>query len=492
MQEWIGCGSAAPENTPQSAIPGIPLLPAPHQREINRSMKGEQRVHFIGIGGIGMSGIARILLQNGTLVSGSDAKDSDVTRMLTAAGAQVHIGHAAENVHGADEVVLSSAIRPDNPELLEAKRLGIPITHRAGKLASLLNSRRGITIAGTHGKTTTSSMTATLLVSAGLDPSYVVGGIINTYSDNASAGMSDWFVIEADESDGTIVRFHPEIAVLTNAELDHLDFYRGTDHLNETFATYLRNIKPGGTLVWCSDDLGATNVVSQVPEIKGMSYGLAAGAQITAHEIEPLHLGSRFRVSKDAVDLGQAELHVPGRHNVLNALAVVGVGLRVGLDWGSIQKGLATFQGVQRRFQIIGKREKMVIIDDYGHHPSEIKATLAAARACHSGRIIAVFQPHRYTRTQALAEDFGGAFADADEVILAEVYSAGEDPIPGVSSDLILQSMQRSGHRCARVIQGFDHIEEHLVQNARPEDMIMTIGAGDVYKIARAVAARLT
>lgn len=467
-------------------------------------MKPEKRIHFVGIGGVGMSGIAHLLLQQGYDVSGSDVKESSYTQALRAAGARIAIGHRAENVHGADEIVVSSAIKGTNPEVIEARRLGIVIKHRSEKLAELLDARRGVTIAGTHGKTTTSSMAATLLEQAGLAPSFAVGGTINTVAANAKGGTSDWFVAEADESDGSLVNFHPEFAIVTNIELDHTDFYESIDQVYEVFKAHIRNIKPGGTLIACWDDAGVRTVLEAFPPTRGcdgrdrirgdvalIRYGFSAEADLRAQITETTAGYCHFVVTGNGAMLGRVRLAVPGEHNVLNALAVYALGLRLGLAPAVIEKALESFRGVRRRFQVIAQNEHYTIVDDYGHHPTEIRATLAAARAVHRGRIVVLFQPHRYTRTQSLAEEFGRAFDGADVVVLADIYPASEEPIAGVSSELILKSLADHGHPCAFYLGELERAEEFVAANARPGDLILTLGAGDVTKCAPALAARL-
>lgn len=458
-------------------------------------MNADCRVHFVGIGGIGMSGIARMLLQLGTPVSGSDARESSIIRELRQRGAIVHVGHAPENVHGAGQIVVSSAIKPDNPELVEARRLGIPIVHRSKKLAELVNSHRGIAIAGTHGKTTTSSLTASVLSTAGIVPSYVVGGIINSMADNARAGRSDWFVIEADESDGSLVEYRAEIAILTNVELDHTDFYRDLSHVKEVFAHYIANIKDGGLCAYCADDPVAASLVENLTRsnVECISYGLKAGARLTARDIEFEGLGSTSQYCLDGRPLGRrVHLAIPGLHNVQNSLAVVAAGLRVGLSFDQIAEGLELFRGVQRRFQVIGRNDQYTVVDDYAHHPSEIRATLSAARAVHpNDRIIGIFQPHRYSRTKSLAADFGSAFSNADEVVITSIYGAGEEPIPDVSSELIVDSLRANSHPSVQYIDTLDGVEEYVAQRVRPHDLVITLGAGDVWKVAQSLAHRL-
>lgn len=452
----------------------------------------DSRVHFVGIGGIGMSGIARVLLERGITVTGSDVKESQNTRDVRDAGATVYIGHLPEHVHGATEVVTSTAVRPDNPEVLEATRLSIPIVHRAKMLAKLLNSQRGITIAGTHGKTTTSSMAATILTNAGLAPSYVVGGIINAYADNAGVGESNIFVIEADESDGSLVEFKPEIAVLTNIELDHMDYYRDASHLYEVFSTYISNVKPNGLCIWCSDDPGVSLLMKAFPDSQCISYGLIDGADLHAMNIVFNGLGSSYEVWLKRELLGTMHLKVPGRHNVQNSLAAIACGMHLGLSFEQIAQALGSFNGVNRRFQVVGCNSDYMVVDDYAHHPSEIKATLSAARSSHSTRIIGIFQPHRYTRTQSLAREFGEAFANADTVVVTDIYGAGEEPIPSVTSDLIVQSLRDNCHPNVHFVQGLDEVEEFVAGFVQPNDLVITLGAGDIWKVAENLSKRLT
>jgi len=441
-----------------------------------------------------MSGIARYLLAQGACVTGSDSRESATVASLRSLGAKIYIGHNPENVHGATEVVTSSAIRPENPEVMEAKRLGIPVIHRSRKLAQLVNTHRGITIAGTHGKTTTSSMVATMLKHGGLAPSYVIGGIVNTFSDNASRGETEWFVIEADESDGSLVEYHPEVAVLTNIEMDHLDFYRDTVHLHEIFGEHVQNVKPGGLVVYCSDDPGVLRLVGHAvgADKLFLSYGLRDGADIRAENITVEGLGTSFDVVTSQGLLGRVALQVPGRHNVQNSLAAVTIGLHLGLDIDQIAAGLYEFMGVQRRFQILGRTDQCTVVDDYAHHPSEIVATLSAARQSHKDRIITVFQPHRYSRTKSLARDFGAAFANADEVIVVDIYGAGEEPIPQVTSELIVRSLQDNNHPHAQYVPDLAAAEEYIANRLQPNDLVITLGAGDVWKIAKNLAGRIS
>lgn len=438
-----------------------------------------------------MSAIARLLAQQGAVVSGSDCKPSPVTDDLARLGVTIYPSHEPAHVHGAAEVVISSAIRPGNPEWAEAVRLGIPVIHRATKLASLFNASRGIAIAGTHGKTTTSSMTATALTEGGASPTYAIGGYVNLYGRNAELGSGPYFVIEADESDGSLVQFRPEIAVLTNVELDHTDYYKSMDQLDGVVREFLAGVPAHGAIVWCADDLGARRLMENRYAAEAISYAQHTGADYTASNVVLKGLGSTFDVSYKGTLLGRAALHVPGSHNVTNALAVIAVALRAGLSFEQAAAGLAAFTGVQRRFQIWSCQNEVTVVDDYAHHPSEIRATLSAARASDAGRIISVFQPHRYSRTASLAEDFGDALSSADTVVVTDIYGAGEDPIPLVTSDLIVQSMHRRNPQAdVRLISGLDAVTEFVASIARPHDLVITLGAGDVWKVARGLTER--
>lgn len=452
------------------------------------------RSHFIGIGGIGMSGIARYLLSQGENISGSDSKESQTVTDLRSLGCEIFLGHKSENVHSATEVVTSTAIRPDNPEVMEAKRLGIPVIHRSKKLAQLVNAHRGITIAGTHGKTTTSSMVATMMLHCGLPPSYVIGGIVKSFDDNAGKGDTEWFVIEADESDGSLIEYQPEIAVLTNIEMDHQDFYRDTVHLHETFAEHVQNVRPNGLIVYCSDDPGVLRLVghSAGSERLFLSYGLREGADIKAENIVFDGLGSTFEVVTSKGILGSVTLQVPGRHNIQNSLAAITIGLHLGLSIEEISRGLYEFRGVQRRFEILSKTDNCTVVDDYAHHPSEILATLSAARQSHKDRIVTIFQPHRFSRTKSLAADFGKAFSNADKVIIIDIYGAGEDPIPQVNSALIVDHIQQNNHPDVQYIPDLASAEELVASDIQPNDLVITLGAGDVWKIAHNLSRRLT
>ncbi len=447
--------------------------------------KNYQHIHFVGIGGIGMSGIAEVLLNLGYNVSGSDARKSAITDRLEQLGAKVYEGHAASNIEGAQVVVTSTAVRADNPEVVEAQRRQIPVIPRAEMLAELMRLKYGIAIAGSHGKTTTTSMVATVLDKAGVDPTVVVGGRINTLGSNAKLGRGDFMVVEADESDKSFLKLSPTIAVVTNIDLEHLDFYSGLDEIRDHFVQFVNKVPFYGAVIICLDD---QNVQLIIPQIKRrvITYGLRAHAEIAASEVEIKQncFGSEFTVKRRGETLGRVKLNVPGEHNVCNALAAVAVALDLQLPFEKIAEGLEAFTGAGRRFEIKGQvdAQNILVVDDYGHHPTEIRATLAAAKTC-GRRIVTLFQPHRYTRTAALHEEFARAFYDAEVVLLSDIYAASEDPIPGVTSQVLAEEMERFGHRGVRYIGAVERGAEELKAVVQPNDLVLTLGAGSVWKI---------
>ena len=458
-----------------------------------------EHIHFIGIGGIGMSGIAKMFLsRKSAYISGSDLSGSPLLDDLEKMGARIYTGHNAENIHGATMIVKSSAIRDDNPEIVEAKKLGIPILHRSKILAMLFNSGYGIAVAGTHGKTTTSSMMTVVLHNAMKSPSYVVGGVVNSLDSNSGDGGSDLFVIEADESDGSLVNYTPSIEIITNTELDHLDYYNSIDDIHRVFAQFINNTKPNGCVVWCAECNDLRRIVDTVPvkdNIKFISYGISAG-DYRAEHIEHNGYGSTFHVLKDGAYIGSTSLNIPGRHNILNALSIVAACSFMGLSFEEIKVGLESFEGVKRRFQIL-KRDNQglpFIIDDYGHHPTEIHATLTAANELKNGRkLIAAFQPHRFTRTQALAKEFGKAFDFVDELYLLPIYPASEKPIPGVDSGLIANEIHKN-RKDLKVIQvrNLSELESILRRRLNTRNtFLLTLGAGDVYIVSHLLANEL-
>ncbi|GAB4363787.1 MAG: UDP-N-acetylmuramate--L-alanine ligase [Deltaproteobacteria bacterium] len=444
------------------------------------------RIHFVGIGGIGMSGIAELLLNLGYRISGSDRRPSDTTERLTGLGAEIRIGHAAEHLPADTHVVVvSSAVRGGNPEVEEAHRRKIPVIPRAEMLAELMRMKYGIAIAGTHGKTTTTSMVATVLAAAGWDPTAVVGGKLNSLGSNAKLGAGEFLVAEADESDGSFLRLSPTVAVVTNIDPEHLDYYSGIGQIKETFLHFINRVPFYGFAVLCIDH---PNVQELIPALRKtyVTYGFSAQADYRATDLAAEGMVSRFRVVRRGETLGEAGVRAPGRHNVSNALAAVAVASELGIPFDRIREGLADYRGVQRRFQVKGEREGILVVDDYGHHPEEIRATLSAARTVWPGRRIVVgFQPHRYTRTHALFRDFLSAFHDADLLILFEVYPAGEEPIPDATGERLAEAIREHGHRAVHYAGPAGETE--IASRLRPGDIFLTMGAGDVWKVGEHV-----
>jgi UDP-N-acetylmuramate--alanine ligase len=453
--------------------------------------KGKIRnIHFVGIGGIGMSGIAEVLLNLGYRISGSDMKETEVTRRLQGLGCEIHYGHRRENVKEADVLVVSSAIRSSNPELTVAEERLIPVIPRAEMLAELMRMKVGIAIAGTHGKTTTTSLIATVLGAAGLDPTVVIGGKLNSIGSNAKLGQGEFLVAEADESDGSFLKLMPTIAVVTNIDPEHLDYYPGIEEIKEAFLHFLDKIPFFGLAVLCLDH---PNVQSLLPKLKKRftTYGLTAQADFQAEEIEFDGLSTAFDVRFQRKEIGRLSIRMPGLHNVYNALAAVATSFELDIPFGVVQEALRDFSGVQRRFQIKAEKRGILIVDDYGHHPVEIMATLKAAKVGWKRRIVAVFQPHRYTRTQALFQEFLTAFYDADLLILTEIYAAGEERIEGVESQALFEGIREYGHKDVAYIPNRKEIVDHLLNIIDPGDMVITLGAGDIYQVADELVRRL-
>lgn len=450
-----------------------------------------RRIHFVGIGGIGMSGIAEVLLNQGYEVSGSDLRESEVTRRLASLGCEITYGHRKENVKEADVLVVSSAIRKGNPEVEAAEERLIPVIPRAEMLAELMRMKRGIAIAGTHGKTTTTSLIATVLGAAGLDPTVVIGGKLNSLGSNAKLGQGEFLVAEADESDGSFLKLMPTVAVVTNIDLEHLDYYRkGIEEIREAFLGFINRIPFYGLAVLCLDH---PNVQSLIPRLKKRftTYGLTTQADFRAKEISFDGLLTRFRVIHGQEEVGELRLRMPGLHNVYNALATVATAFELDIPFRVVQDALRHFAGIQRRFQIKGEKRGVLVVDDYGHHPMEIQATLRAARTGWSRRIVAVFQPHRFTRTQALFQDFLTAFYDADILILTEIYPAGEDRIEGVEAKALFEGIREYGHKDVTFIADKGEIVSHLLQVVEPGDLVITMGAGDIWQVADELVERL-
>ena len=443
------------------------------------------RVHFIGIGGAGMSGIARIMLARGLAVSGSDAKDSAGLAALRALGAQVHVGHAAEQVAGADTVVVSTAVRESNPELARARQDGIPVLHRSQALASLMRGRRGIAVGGTAGKTTTTSMLAVALQHCGADPSFAIGGELAESGANAHDGSGEVFVAEADESDGSFLLYRPEVAVVTNVEPDHLDFYGTPEAVEDAFADFCRTVTPGGLVVACLDDDGARRMVGRVAadvagrDVRVVGYGTAEDAAVRVTGIRATPRGVAFTL-QDGEGEVPLQLQVPGEHNALNAAAAFAAITGLGFDRARTAAGLEAFTGTRRRFESRGEAGGVRVVDDYAHHPTKVAALLRAARSVvGAGRVVAVFQPHLYSRTRIFAADFGRALGLADQVVVMDVYAAREDPEPGVTGALVAAEVPLPPDQVT-FQPSWSRVAQEVVDRARPGDLVLTIGAGDV------------
>jgi UDP-N-acetylmuramate--alanine ligase len=455
-----------------------------------------QPVHFVGIGGIGMSGLAEILLGMGYRVSGSDLRSSSVTEGLEQRGAKVFQGHQAANLGDARAVVVSSAVAQDNPEIAEARRLGIPVIPRGELLAELMRLKFGIAVAGSHGKTTTTSMIAAIMTHAGLDPTVVVGGRVGMMGGaNARLGKSDYLVVESDESDGSFLKLAPIVAVVTNIDREHLDHYAGLDEIRQAFAAFVGKLPFYGAAVLCLDDENIQRILPSVNR-RAITYGTSAQADLRVTHSAAGHMASQFQLTYRGDDLGCFRLHVPGAHNALNAAAAAAVGLELEIPVDQIREALERFTGVERRFQIRGSEGGVTVIDDYGHHPTEIQATLAAARACRFRRVHVLFQPHRYTRTQALLDDFARAFHQADSVFVLDIYGASEKPIEGVSSRALVERIRAFGHRDAHYAgatkQGaMDSGIAAVIEAAREGDAIITLGAGSISQAGGAILDQL-
>jgi UDP-N-acetylmuramate--alanine ligase len=451
------------------------------------------RVHFVGIGGAGMSGIARIMLARGLPVSGSDAKDSVTLAALRALGATVHVGHDAANVADADTVVVSTAIRPANPELVEATRLGLRVVHRAAALAAVMAGRRAVAVAGTHGKTTTTSLLTVAVQHCGADPSFAIGGNLNESGANAHNGSGDVFVAEADESDGSFLQYTPYAAIVTNVEPDHLDHYGTPEAVAAAFDAFVARIVPDGFLVTCADDEGARGLAeaARATGVDVRTYGESDDADLRVTELVTRGLGSRFEPVLRGRRLGRVDLRLPGRHNALNAAAALLAGVGLGFPVERLREGLASFSGTRRRFEHKGSAGGVRVFDSYAHHPTELAADLAAARdVADGGRVVAVFQPHLFSRTQFFAADFGTALGLADEVVVMDVYAAREDPVPGVTGALVAAAVPLPPQHVV-FEPSWSAVAGHLADRAKPGDVVITCGAGDVTMIGPEVLERL-
>jgi len=448
-------------------------------------------IHFVGIGGIGMSGIAELLLNIGYKVSGSDTSSSDITRRLESFGGIIFRGHSAEQIRGADVVVTSSAIGPDNPEVAAASQGSTPVIPRAEMLAELMRLKYSVAIAGAHGKTSTTSIVASVLGKGGLDPTVVIGGKLKSIDSNALLGEGDYIVAEADESDGSFLKISPTIAVVTNIDREHLDFYQDLNAIKEVFLSFIDKIPFYGLAVLCLDDEPIQDIIPNIQK-RFTTYGMSTQANLQAKDVVFEGLKSRFHVHHLGVRLGEIVLNLPGIHNVYNALAAIAVGIELDIPFGVIKSALQTAEGVQRRLEIKGENKGITIVDDYGHHPTEVKITLQAVReSWPDRRVVVVFQPHRYTRTQALFDDFTRAFYQSDLLVVLPIYAAGEKKIKGVEGHTLFEGIRSHGHREVVYMQDFETAVSHLKKVLTQSDILLTMGAGDVWKVGEMILKEL-
>jgi UDP-N-acetylmuramate--alanine ligase len=438
---------------------------------------------MIGVGGSGMSGIAEVLLNLGHQVSGSDIKNTAVTKRLETLGATIHYGHDGKHVQEVDVVVYSSAVTEENPEIKAAVERMIPIIPRAEMLAELMRMKYGIAVAGTHGKTTTTSLVATVLAEGGIDPTVIIGGKLNIFGSNAKLGQGDFLVAEADESDGSFLKLSPTITVLTNIDTDHLDYYRDLESLQKTFEEFANKIPFYGVNILCLDDVNVQNLIPCLKK-RYITYGFNSQAEYQARDLTFEGLQTRFQVFHQGEDLGEFILKMPGIHNVQNALAAVAVGRELELDGAAIRRGIEAFKGIERRFQVYGEVDTITVVDDYGHHPTEIKVTLDAMKQVWPDRrVLVVYQPHRFTRTQILFNEFLTAFYQADHLVLSDIYAAGEHTIEGITSKALYQGIKEHGHKSVVHVSDFDGVIKHLLNEVRPHDVVLTLGAGDIWRV---------
>ena len=444
-----------------------------------------KRIHFVGIGGAGMSGIAEVLINQGYEVSGSDTNSTPVTSHLEQIGAKIFFKHKSENIKGAQVVVMSSAIGLDNPEITLAKEIMTPVIPRAEMLAELMRMKYGIAIAGTHGKTTTTSLVSTVLAGGELDPTVIIGGRLKNTGSHAKLGQSKFLVAEADESDGSFLRLSPSIAVVTTLDEEHMEFYQTLENMKDTFLKFINKIPFYGSAILCLDD---PNIQSLIPSIEKryITYGLSSQADYTARNISIDGLKTYFNVFHFGEDLGRIRSGALGQHNVLNTLAAVAVGMELDLDFKTIANSLLQFEGGQRRFEIVNQSNELILVDDYGHHPVEIRASLKTAKEVWpASRLVVLFQPHRYSRTKFLMKDFWSAFNDADHLLVIDIFSAGESPLDNVHASNIVDGVRECGHKNAKYIKNLNKLNEELEFLIRPGDILITLGAGDVWKLGR-------
>ncbi len=446
---------------------------------------------MIGVGGSGMSGIAEVLLNLGHRVSGSDIKNTAVTRRLETLGATIYYGHDRKHVQEVDVVVYSSAVTEENPEIKAAVEKMIPIIPRAEMLAELMRVKYGIAVAGTHGKTTTTSLIATVLAEGGIDPTVIIGGKLNIFGSNAKLGQGDFLVAEADESDGSFLKLSPTITVLTNIDTDHLDYYRDLESLQRTFEEFTNKIPFYGVNILCLDDVNVQNLIPCLKK-RYITYGCNTQAEYQAKDLTFEGLQTRFQILCQGENLGEFILKMPGIHNVQNALAAVAVGRELELDGGAIKRGIEAFKGIERRFQVYDEVDTITVVDDYGHHPTEIKVTLDAMKQVwQDRRVLVVYQPHRFTRTQILFNEFLTAFYQADHLVLTDIYSAGEPSIEGITSKALFQGIKEHGHKSVVHVSDFEGVIKHLLNEVRPGDVVLTLGAGDIWRVGTKLMQRL-
>jgi len=446
-----------------------------------------KHIHFVGIGGIGMSGIAELLLNLGYEVSGSDIRDSAVTKRLTGLGGMISLGHRPEHVENADVVVYSSAVKQDNPEIIEAKDKVVPVIPRAEMLAELMRLKYGVSIAGAHGKTTTTTMLASILNAGKLDPTVVIGGRLDIWGgSNAKLGQGDILVAESDESDGSFLVLSPTIAVVTNIDQEHMDHYGDMDAIRDTFVNFINKIPFYGLAILCLDNKEIQGIIPRLRK-RCFTYGMTSQADLRARDIERAELEVSFEVLHHNASLGRVVVGIPGNHNVLNALAAISVGLELEMDFEDIKKGLRNLGGLARRFHVKGDKQGILVMDDYGHHPTEIAATLETARECWpERRLIVLFQPHRYSRTKALYDRFVTSFNDADVLVVAPLYPAGESPIEGVDSEWLYRGIKEHGHKEVVLCESQEQVLETLIRIAKPDDVVLTLGAGSIHRVGEA------
>ena len=450
-------------------------------------LKNIQHIHFVGIGGSGMSGIAEVLINLGYKVSGSDLKQTEVTERLASLGGKIFIGHKPEQVGNAHVVVTSSAVLPDNPEVVQAKRLKIPVIPRAEMLAELMRLKYAVTIAGTHGKTVTTSLVSMVLAEGGLDPTVVIGGRLKNIGSSAKMGKGEFIVAEADESDGSFLKLTPTIALVTNIDDDHLDYYKTLDNIKNTFVQFVNKVPFYGSIILCGEDENSKSIIPRITR-KYYTYGRGKNYDFYAENIVYEEMHTEFDLCFSGKNLGRLKLHFPGAHNVLNSLGAAAVGIELGVGFEKIRKAFLDFTGVSRRLEVKARKKDIVFIDDYGHHPTEIRVTLETIKSIWpERRLLVIFQPHRYTRTRDLAKKFGPSFNSVSRIWLTDIYSAGEKPIPGISSSLILESFPAEKRETVTLISDRKALIKEVVKSLRPQDVLVTLGAGDVYKIGEEI-----